>query len=799
MKVLLSFVAAAVLMVSIVRAAEFHVAIGGTQAGPGDAAHPFASLPDAQKAARRLAGREPVHVLVHEGTYYLTAPWTFEPEDSGSAQAPIVYEAAPGETVVLSGGRRLVLDWRPYRDGIQQASVPPEVGAVDQLFINGQRQRMARYPNYNPTVRPYNGYAADAFAPARAARWANPAGGFIHAMHVAHWGGYHYRITGKDAAGNVTYEGGWQNNRQMGMHPEFRFVENVFEELDAPGEWFYHPGQGVLYHFPSDGVDLGQALVEVVRLRHLVEFQGRAANPAALPSGKGAVRHVTLRGFVFRHAARTFMDVKEPLLRSDWTIYRGGAVLFSGAEDCTVAECVFDQVGGNAVFVNRYNRRVTLLGCDFRETGASAVAFVGDPGAVRSPLFEYQQRQSYGSIDRTPGPRGENYPADCLVDDCLIRGVGLVEKQATGVEISMSARITVRHCSIYDASRAGINVSEGTFGGHVIEFCDVFDTVRETGDHGSFNSWGRDRFWELKDTPAGEAAALARLDMVGPNILRNNRWRCDHGWDVDLDDGSSNYEIHHNLFLNGGLKLREGFHRRVWNNIAVNNSLHPHVWFEECDDVVTNNIWMGPYQPAAMSGSLKKWGREVDRNLFATTDADRLRFAEKGCDLNSRVGDPRFVDPANGDYRVREGSPALAMGFENFPMDQFGVQKASLRAVARTPVLPRLAGSRRGQDGTDVAETPLSWLGMTLRGLVGEEYSALGVSKETGGVLVVEAPTGTPAARSGLQKGDLVVTVNGAAVRRAEELLRRVHALAGQNVELTVVRAQQKLVLKVRE
>jgi hypothetical protein len=29
----------------------------------------------------------------------------------------------------------------------------------------------------------------------------------------------------------------------------------------------------------------------------------------------------------------------------------------------------------------------------------------------------------------------------------------------------------------------------------VIEFCDVFVTVKETGDHGSFNSWGRDRYW----------------------------------------------------------------------------------------------------------------------------------------------------------------------------------------------------------------------------------------------------------------------------------------------------------------
>ena len=56
------------------------------------------------------------------------------------------------------------------------------------------------------------------------------------------------------------------------------------------------------------------------------------------------------------------------------------------------------------------------------------------------------------------------------------------------------------------------NISEGTFGGHVLEHCDVFDTVRETDDHGSFNSWGRDRFWQLEDAPEEELGELAMLD-----------------------------------------------------------------------------------------------------------------------------------------------------------------------------------------------------------------------------------------------------------------------------------------------
>ena len=233
--------------------------------------------------------------------------------------------------------------------------------------------------------------------------------------------------------------------------------------------------------------------------------------------------------------------------------------------------------------------------------------------------------------------------------------------------------------------------------------------------------------------------SLALLDIVKPNIIRNSRWRCDHGWDVDLDDGSSNYEIYNNLFLNGGLKLREGFHRRVWNNITVNNSLHPHVWYENSGDIVTNNIWMGAYRPALMCGG--QWGKLVDLNLFATSDADRAKFAGNGCDAHSIVGDPLFVDPAKGDYRVRDGSPALKLGFQNFPMDQFGVQSPRLKAIARTPVLPTLAKTESTvSNSTVLVRMTGVWLGAAIQELQGEEYSSFGVSKASGGVHLTKVP-----------------------------------------------------------
>ena len=765
-------------------AAEIHVSPTGQDANPGTAAKPLATVAGAQRAARPLAAREPVTVWLHGGVYNLSTTLCFTAEDSGCT-----YAAVSGESAVLSGGTKLDLKWTPFREGILQAQTPAGI-VIDQLFVNGRLQCMARYPNYHAGTLPFGGAAADAFSHDRASRWSDPTGGFMHALHKGSWGGLHYRITGKDAKGDVTYEGGWQNNRPSPPHSAHRYVENIFEELDAPGEWFHNAKTGTLYFIPPADVNLKTATVECARLRHLVEFNGTKEKP---------VRNVTLRGLTFRHATRTFMDTKEPLLRSDWTIYRGGAVLVTGAEDCTLADCEFDQLGGNAIFVNNYNRRITIRGCEIHDTGASAIAFVGDPKAVRNPLFQYGKGQKLREIDRTPGPQTENYPQDCTVDDCLIHGVGTVEKQAAGVQISMSMGITVRHCSIYETSRAGINIGDGCWGGNVIEFCDVFDTVRETGDHGSFNAWGRDRYWKLGDAPAAELPALALLDATKPNVLRNSRWRCDHGWDVDLDDGSTNYEIYNNLFLHGGLKLREGFQRKAWNNITVNNSLHAHVWYANSGDEVTRNIWMGAYRPAAMYGAT--WGKEVDRNFFATSDADRTKFAKQGCDLHSLTGDPQFVNAAQGDFRVKDGSPALKVGFVNFPMDQFGVSTPRLRAKARTPLIPDLMITDVNLGGeksaATVAATP--WRGAMLRALRDGEFSAIGVPADAKGVLVAEVSKRTPAFKDGVRVMDYIQHVNGREVHNVQEFMTALGKGAdNQPVRLTVIRDQQSIELSVQ-
>lgn len=762
----------------LVAQTTLYVAPNGHDKNTGTLQKPFKTLKRALAKANGVKEKK-VIIQLREGIYYLEETLRLNSTDALFASLTIV--AYPNENVVISAGQNLRLEWTPFQKGIYQAVIPKSI-SFEQLFINGQLQHLARYPNYNSTARVFHGTATDAFAPERVKTWKNPTGGYVHALHAGEWGGFHYLITGKDDGGKLGLTGGWQNNRPAAMHKQHRFVENIFEELDTPHEWYFDTSSRILYFIPPPNLDLSKALVEVATLKNCIELHGTAEKP---------LRNVQLKNLHFTHTARSFMETKEPLLRSDWTFYRGGAVSLEGTENCKITDCEFSDLGGNAIVLSHYNQHDTISGCHIHHIGASAVAFVGDPKAVRSPSFRYELSIPYEKLDKTPGPQTNHFPQACMVSDNLIHDVGQIEKQATGVQIEMSASITVRHNSIYNTPRAGINIGDGAWGGHIVEYNDVFNTVLETGDHGAFNSWGRDRFWypnrKYMDSIVAVHPELILLDAQKQTIIRNNRFRCDHGWDIDLDDGSSNYYIYNNLCLNGGLKLREGFYRTVENNIMVNNSFHPHVWFKNSRDVFKHNIVLKKYFPIQITD----WGPSIDQNLFP--DAASLALAQKnGTDTQSIAGNPLFVNASKGNFAVAVTSPAFQIGFKNFSMNEFGVQKAALKKLALQPTIPVLIGNSSLANHTST----VSFLGGTLKNIEGlGDRSAYGLPDETG-VIILSTGKNTLLTQSGLLEKDVIRKADDKPIKNINELLDIYQAINWHGkMKVEVIRNQQLITL----
>jgi membrane-associated protease RseP (regulator of RpoE activity) len=213
-------------------------------------------------------------------------------------------------------------------------------------------------------------------------------------------------------------------------------------------------------------------------------------------------------------------------------------------------------------------------------------------------------------------------------------------------------------------------------------------------------------------------------------------------------------------------------------------------------------MWTDHYLPAGGMPSTP-WGKEMDWNLVhrpgVTEPMPAAKLAQESKrDANSLVADAMFVDPAKGDFRVKEGSPALKLGFVNFPMDQFGVQKPELKAIARTPEFSKPTAPPGG-DAKPLAERPHFVWQAKVRNIAGlGDRSAYGLPGETG-VLLLSVPPDSLAAKAGLQKDDVILACNGKPVKTIGDLSAIQDEAAGGKLVLDVRRKQGPVNIEVAD
>lgn len=647
---------------------NLYISPSGSDEAGGSLAKPFRTLGRAVSRVGEDAGLYgKINIFLREGSYYLETPVELNERTLGSRDTPLLITNYRNEPVSVTGAAGVTPQWSVYEGPVWMADIGPG-RMVDALYVNGERQIMARYPNYEPG-KTLGGYAADALSKERVARWKNPAGGYIRALHHAEWGGNSYRITGKTADNELLYEWVGDNNRGNEMHAVKRMVENIFEELDAPGEWFYNKETGVVYYYPAKGLSMENAAFEIVTAEELFRITGMSA--------KAPQRHITIRGLSLIRTHRTmFTREYERPLRGDWGMVRAGAVFMENTEDICIQGCSFEDIGGNGITMSGYNQENTVDDCSFAHVGATGVLVMGKLSAVRDASAYDGENHKTQIQDFVPGPASEDYPRRIRIENSYFYDIGTYEKQTAAVCMSISEFVTVRRNTVHHTSRAGINVHDGTFGGHVIEGNDLFDCVTETADHGPINCWGRDRYWSVPQHDAmgyygREKRAFALLDARSTSVIRGNRVYATYAFGIDIDDGASNYDIYNNLCIGVGIKLRDGFDRRVHNNVLIGSNLEHHMSFAYNNDLIYSNIICS-----------RKICNSLCINEGATTFFSYNTYWNMGNEVQdlpepdhkSIVADPDFLDFAHGNYQVGENSPAKKQGFLNFPMadEDFG-------------------------------------------------------------------------------------------------------------------------------
>lgn len=516
------------------------------------------------------------------------------------------------EKAVLTGSIMPECEWSVYNNNIFVSNVSKGLD-VQAVFVNGEKYIMARYPNYDKSAV-LNGYSGDTISPNRIKEWKNPAGAYVRALHSFEWGGNSFIVKGKTDNNMLNLKWIGDNNRGSDFHKEYVMVENVFEELDEQKEWFYDKEQGLLYLIPDKAIDLKSAKIELSICGEILKFYNCSS--------------ITVENISFEKTKRMmFCSEYIKITRSDWAIAENAAVYIRGTENISLKNCTFYEIGGNCIYFHNKNKNCCISNCDFTHCGASGVCIMGNQNSVRD-LSTWKNHKAKIS-DKKTGPIGDDFPCDITISDCYFYKLGEYEKQSAAVTMSVALGIKVLNSTIHQLPRAGINICDGSFGGHLIQGNLVFDTVKETGDHGPFNSWGRDRFWSLGgfDTGGGNGEKKRQyvlLDAIETTVITHNMFVGTKGFGIDLDDGSSNYLITKNYCHGVGIKLREGFLRAIRNNFIVNAPLDLHCTFANNDDVIENNVVITE-RPLNIFSQNKGFTTIMRNNLFVGANKDILK------------------------------------------------------------------------------------------------------------------------------------------------------------------------------
>ena len=429
------------------------------------------------------------------------------------------------------------------------------------------------------------------------------------------------------------------------------FVENVFEELDSPGEWYLNRRTGQLFYWPQAESPRKMAVVAPT-LGRIVQILGNAA--AHKP-----VSHLRISGLAFQET-----DYSPDDGCAGYGMGNDGVVYLNDATQCMIENCTFRNIGKYAV---------CLSGGHANAINGNDISYCAEGGVL---------------LLKT---------AENTVSDNHIHHCGIVYKHIGGVILEGEGTDdnVVAHNMIHDISRYGISLKYP--GAHNrIEFNRVLNTSLETCDTGGIEVTQNDKEFR--------SGSVIRNNVVGDSIgySADGPKSVFMSWGIYLDSFAGGYTVTHNVTYrssHGGIVLQGGKDNRVENNVFVEGA-YSQMYINNFADNSTGQVFqrniVAYTEPTAVllrGGRLDERVIRIDRNLYFPAGGNEpvIRgcaafsdWQKRGFDRNSVIGDPCFVDPAHDNYDLRPDSPAFKLGFEPIDTTKIGL----LRDRCRCPIHP---------------------------------------------------------------------------------------------------------------
>jgi len=362
-----------------------YVATNGNDSNDGSFDAPFLTLQRARDAAMNMKPNGGLTIYLRGGEYELNNTFTLNSYNSGTSVSPVTYSAYNNETVRLTGAKSLkYADFVPASQAsksrlAEQAAAGSlleidmaaqgltDYGTIDrrgyqiskgimpqmELAIDGERMTLARWPNtgftgYNAVVRAgertpekitqgceYQ-YSGD-----RPALWGHSEEIFVSGVLGANYSYDYYPVQSIDTAQKTVILKEGAIVPYYSKH--FFYYENVFEEIDSPGEYFIDRTSGKLYLYPPFGWNENSKISVSYLQQPMIDINNAA--------------YITLMGLNMdggrTDAIRLTQTAEQITIKNcDIRNFAGKGITVTNGQRCLISNNKIYNIGNTAVAVN---------------------------------------------------------------------------------------------------------------------------------------------------------------------------------------------------------------------------------------------------------------------------------------------------------------------------------------------------------------------------------------------------------------------------------------------------------------
>ena len=400
----------------------------------------------------------------------------------------------------------------------------------------------------------------------RTAQWETEKSAFVHAYQNLYWGNWMFAMDAVDSkAQTIRFGAGGFQEAHGGVYGGRRtsgadwYVDHVFAELDDGDEFYIDFDTRTIFFIVNQ--TMPQEFV-ISQLPCILSVHGSQTLP---------VSDVLIDGITFTETSNTFMSPYESPDSGDWSLHSGGAVYITGGVNVTIRNGKFIETGGNAVTIVDYNNDVAITNNEFVWIGDSAIIILG----------------------HTRGINGISYPTQpnhTIISFNLFHELGIYTKQSSAVFHAKSRRTYIHNNICFNVPRACININDGFYGGLLMNYNILFNAVRETADHGPFNSWDRQPYLVQNDEEINNINNINNNNNNIPSLtpitneLSHNLILDFYSsvWPIDHDDGSAFYTDTYNVLIFGGWKSYLGNNKKSEYNLYIYPQTTQNDWGAYC-------------------------------------------------------------------------------------------------------------------------------------------------------------------------------------------------------------------------